>query len=115
MEEETISFIVEADPIPLTTDPDGVAHVGHTRVTLDTVIMAFHEGATAEEIVQQYPALQLADVYAVLGYYPRHQADVDAYLAQRQQHAAAVRQQNEARFDPVGVRTRLMVRRSPKG
>ena len=69
------------------------------------------EGATAEEIVQQYPSLQLADVYHVIGYYLRHPAAVEAYLHQRREEIDTVRQQNEARFDPQGVRDRLLARR----
>lgn len=101
-----------SEPVPLTTDADGVVRVGNTRVTLDTVVSAFQDGATAEEIVQQYPSLQLADVYAVIGYYLRRQHEVEAYLQQRQQFASAVRKQNEARFDPTGVRARLLARRT---
>ena len=55
--------------LPLTTDDDGVILVGGTRVTLDTLIAAFTEGATAEEIAQQYPSVRLADIYSVIGYY----------------------------------------------
>lgn len=36
--------------IPLKTDKDGVMRVSKTRVTLDTIVAAFSEGATAEEI-----------------------------------------------------------------
>ena len=97
--------------IPLTVDTDGVLRVGNTRVTLDTVLAAFAEGATAEEIVQQYPSLHLADVYSVIGYYLRHTAEVDVYLQQRHRQREIVRQQNEARFDPHGVRARLLARR----
>ena len=43
-----------ADPAPLVIDADGVVRVGGTRVRLDTIIHAFNEGATAEEILQQY-------------------------------------------------------------
>ncbi|MEP0758427.1 DUF433 domain-containing protein [Trichocoleus sp. DQ-A2] len=43
--------------------------MGGTRVTLDTVVAAFNSGATAEEIVFQYPSLQLANIYAVISYY----------------------------------------------
>jgi len=96
--------------IPLETDADGVVRVGGTRVTLDTVVAAFDEGATAEEIVQQYPSLRLADVYAVIGYYLQRRPEVEAYLRERQQQADAVRRQNEARFDPQGVRDRLLAR-----
>jgi uncharacterized protein (DUF433 family) len=97
------------------TDSDGVVRVGGTHVTLDTVIAAFNEGATAEEIVQQYPSLGLADVYAVIAYYLRRRDDVEAYLAERQQHADQVRRQNEARHDPSGVRARLLARRKSVG
>jgi uncharacterized protein (DUF433 family) len=81
-------------------------------VALDTIVAAFEEGATAEEIVYQYPALNLADVYSVISHYLRQRPDVEAYLRQRQQRADEVRQQNEARFDPHGVRNRLLARRA---
>ncbi|HYV38047.1 MAG TPA: DUF433 domain-containing protein, partial [Gemmataceae bacterium] len=57
------------ETIPLLLDSDGVLRVSETRVTLDTIVGAFTEGATAEEIAQQYPSVPLADVYAVIGYY----------------------------------------------
>ena len=101
--------------IPLTVDAQGVLRVGNTRVTLDTVLAAFTDGATAEEIVQQYPSLHLADVYSVIGYYLRHAPDIDAYLQQRREQRQAIRQQNETRFDPHGVRERLLARRTSSG
>lgn len=100
--------------IPLRTDPAGVIRIGNTRVTLDTVVGAFRDGATAEEIVQQYPSLSLADVYHVIGYYLRRTSEVDAYLQKRKSDAEASRNQNESRFDPLGVRARLLARRSAK-
>jgi hypothetical protein len=75
-------------------------------------VSAFNEGATPEEIVSQYSSLDLADVYAVIGYYLRHRTDVEAYLRQRQCQADAVRKENEARFDPQGIRDRLLARRT---
>lgn len=104
--------MVTPEPIPLAADRDGIMRVGDTRVTLDTLVAAFHEGATAEEIVQQYPSLRLADVYAVVGYYLRHQSEVAVYLEERQQRAVEARRENEARFDPAGVRDRLLARRT---
>ena len=106
-------FIEQTQPVPLAADADGVIRVAGTRVPLDTVAHAFERGATAEEIVQQYPSLVLADVYAVLGYLLRHQAKVTTYLDQRAAQCAAVRQENERRFDPHGVRARLLARREP--
>ncbi|MBI5167740.1 MAG: DUF433 domain-containing protein [candidate division NC10 bacterium] len=104
--------LTPTETLPLETDADGVVRVGKTRVTLDTIIVAFTDGATAEEIAHQYPSLQLADIYSVIGYYLRHCSEVEAYLRQRAQQAEQVRQQNEARFDPSGVRDRLMARRA---
>jgi uncharacterized protein (DUF433 family) len=100
--------------IPLRTDPAGVVRVGNTRVTLDTVISAFRDGSTAEEIVQQYPSLNLADVYCVIGYYLRRTSEVDAYLQKRRNDSEVSRNQNESRFDPSGVRARLLARQSAK-
>lgn len=100
-----------AKPVPLTTGADGVIRVAGTRVTLETVVAAFEEGGTAEEIVQQYPTLALADVYAVLGFYLRQRGTLDAYLGQRQRAVAAVRAANEKRFPPGDLRNRLLARR----
>lgn len=108
-----LSIVTET--VPLVTDMDGVVRVGKTRVTLDTVISAFLDGATAEEIVHQYPSLKLADVYAVIAYYLRRRAEVDAYLQQRQQQSEKLREQNESRLDPLGIRDRLLARRSSQG
>jgi uncharacterized protein (DUF433 family) len=102
---------ITTERVPIHKGADGVIRVGGTRVTLDTVIGAFKAGATAEEIVQQYPSITLADVYSVIAYYLRHQADVQTYLADRQQQAAKVREENERRFDSSGIREQLLARR----
>ena len=109
----SLSFTMET--LPLQTDADGAVRVGKTRVTLDTVVATFSDGATAEEIVQRYPSLSLADVYQVIGYYLRRPSEVETYLHQRKTHAEAARKQNETRFDPQGVRDRLLARRTAKG
>ena len=98
--------------LPLTTDDDGVIRVGGTRVTLDTLIAAFTEGATAEEIAQQYPSVRLADIYSVIGYYLRRHDEIESYLKRRRKQADEARQQNEARFDPAGIRERLLARQA---
>ena len=105
-----MNLTIVAESAPLNTNEDDVVLVGNTRVTLDTVVAAFLEGATAEEIIEQYPSLQLADVYSVIGYYIRRKTEVDTYLKIRQERAAQVRQENERRFNPIGIRDRLMAR-----
>lgn len=112
MTENHTGLIIEAKPIPLEVYADGVIRVGGTRVTLDTVVMAFKDGATAEEIVYQYPSLDLADVYAVIAYYLQQRPQIEAYLLRRQAQAGETLQQNEAAFDPKGIRERLLARRA---
>ena len=109
----TISSATEV--IPFQVDADGVARVGGTRVTLDTVIAAFLQGATAEEIAQQYPTLNLADIYYLIGYYLPRPSEVESYLGKRRAQAEVVRKQNESRFDPQGIRSRLLARRTTRG
>lgn len=102
---------ISAEVVPLREEA-GVIRVAGTRVTLDTIISVFNAGATPEEIAQRYPTLQLADVYAVIGYYLHHRGEVDAYLRERERQADAIQKENEARFDPSGIRERLLARRA---
>ncbi len=109
-----MTLTIASETVPLVTDIDGVIHVGETRVTLDTVIAAFLDGATAEEISQQYPSLDLADVYSVIAYYLRQRAEIDTYLERRREQAEKIREENESRFDPSGIRDRLLARRASR-
>jgi uncharacterized protein (DUF433 family) len=105
----TLNF--ENLPVPLRADPHGVVRVGGTRVTLDTVVGAFRRGATAEEIVQDYSSLDLADVYAVIAYYLRNRLAVDAYLEEQRQKGEGIQRQMESLYPPAGIRERLLARR----
>ena len=107
-----MGLTIANEQVPLQVTADGVVRVGGTRVTLDTVVVAFEEGATAEEIVEQHPSLRLADAYGAISYYLSHRAEVEAYVAERRKESDRVRHQNETRFDPVGVRSRLLARRT---
>jgi uncharacterized protein (DUF433 family) len=106
-----MSLVIEAPPVPLRNDEHGVLRVGKTRVPLDTVVYAFNQGASPEEIVMSYPTLALADVYAVVNYYLYNRAEVDAYLRQREAEATRIREENEKRFPQEGIRERLLARR----
>ena len=107
-----MSLVIADTPIPLAADADDTIRVGGTRVTLDTLVAVFMAGATAEEIVQRYPSLDLGDVYAVIGYYLHHRQEVEAYLQRRQEQASMARRRQEAHFDQTGLRDRLLARRT---
>jgi uncharacterized protein (DUF433 family) len=97
--------------VPLVTDLHGAIRVRGTRVTLDSIVAAFRAGATAEEIAQQFPAVALADIYGIIAHYLNFTVEIDAYLFQRHDEAAALKREVETRFDPVGIRARLVARR----
>ena len=97
--------------VPLSTDEAGVLRIAGTRVSFDSVIYAFEEGATPEEIVQQYPTLNLADAYSVLSYYLQNRAEVEKYLEQRKVQRQEVKKEIESRFNPHGLRERLLARK----
>jgi uncharacterized protein (DUF433 family) len=97
--------------VPLAADEAGVLRVAGTRVSLDSVVYAFDEGATPEEIAQDFPTLNLADIYSVLSYYLQSRAEVEEYLGQREARRAALRKELEARSSPDGLRERLLARK----
>lgn len=109
--EQQLPFAIAPDPVPLRMDEHGAVRVGGTRVLLDLVVHAFQEGATAEEIVDRYPTLVLADIYSTIGYYLQHREEVDHYLERRERQGEELRALIEARQgDSQGLRARLLAR-----
>ena len=102
--------LFEAKPPPLSTGPEGVIRVSGTRVSVETVVYALGAGSTAEEIVQQYPSLSLANVYAVISFVLDNRQSVDAYVTRRQRDADTLRAEIETRWPPDGLRARLLAR-----
>jgi len=92
-------FVMIATPtivdVPLRTDQEGVIRIGHTRVTLLTLVMAHQRGDTPEEIHEGFPTVSLADIYAVIAYYLAHRDEVDEYIHRVQEDAERVRQAHE--------------------
>ena len=99
------------DAIPLAEDENGVYRVGGTRVTLDLVVRAFNRGATAEEIVQDFPTLRLPDVYQVIGYYLKHSAELTPYFERRAREETDLLDAHKEEWNPQGLRERLLARR----
>jgi uncharacterized protein (DUF433 family) len=86
---------IQADPVPLQMDQSGAIRVGQSRVTLDVIIAEYKKGASPEEIAREFDTVQLADIYAALAYYLRHQDEVGTYLLRRQEEAAEWRKKVE--------------------
>jgi uncharacterized protein (DUF433 family) len=95
---------------PFARDEHGVLRVGGSRVMLELLVHAFDDGLSAEEIVESYPTLDLADVYAAIAYVLRNRDEIDAYLLASEATAARTRQECEARFPTAELRRRLRER-----
>jgi uncharacterized protein (DUF433 family) len=100
------------EKIPIETDEDGAIRIGNTRVTLETLASAFNNGSTAEEIVYQFPVLNLADVYAVITYYLRNKDVVEKYIKNRTLLAEQFKQRNQKNKNMNDIRKRLLARQN---
>jgi uncharacterized protein (DUF433 family) len=98
-------------PPPLRTDEHGVIRVADTKVSLESVVLAFDRGASAEEIVESFPTLDLGAVYGTLAYVLADRSAVDAYLATRRDCLEELRADAERRFPARDLRARLLSRR----
>jgi uncharacterized protein (DUF433 family) len=100
------------DAIPLSKDAHGVYRVGGSRVTLDLVVRAFNRGATPEEIAQDFPSLQLPDIYQVIGYYLKHGSELAEYFDRRNREEQEMLEAHRDEWSPRGLRERLLARRA---
>jgi uncharacterized protein (DUF433 family) len=102
--------------LPLRLGDDGTIRVADSRVSLDSVVHHYKLGASAEQIAQKFPALDLADVYATIAYYLSHEEEVEEYLCRQEAEGDEVQKRIES--DPgyqkasAGLRERLLSRRS---
>jgi uncharacterized protein (DUF433 family) len=70
--------------------------VAGTRVSLDSIVLAFLDGLSLEVIVAEcFPVLNLEQVYGAITYYLAHRVEIDQYL-----------QQTDIEFDALRLATR---------
>ena len=58
---------------------DGYGIIG-SRVSLESLIMPFLDGAAPETLVDEFPTLSLEQVYGAITFYLAHRAEIDRYL-----------------------------------
>jgi uncharacterized protein (DUF433 family) len=111
-----MTTLEKTQTLPLRLTEDGTIRVADSRVSLDSVVHHYKLGASAEQIAQKFPALDLADVYAAITYYLSHEDLVEEYLLQQQTEEDEVQKKIES--DPqyqktsAQLRARLLARRS---
>jgi uncharacterized protein (DUF433 family) len=53
-----------------------------SRVSLESVVYPFLDGASPETIVDEFPTLSLEQVYGVITFYLGNRAEIDTYLTE---------------------------------
>lgn len=96
--------------VPLEQGEDGAVRVTGSRVTLDTLVGEFLDGATPEQIRDSFPSVALGAVYGAIAYYLEHRDQIDAYLTERREESDEVRRRVEHR-QGAALRDRLRARR----
>jgi uncharacterized protein (DUF433 family) len=89
-------------------DTQGALRVGTLGVSLDSIVIAFQQGHSAETIQQLYPALSLEEVYGAIAFYLANQDEVDQYLERQDRLWDQVRQRSAQDPSPVVQRLRSL-------
>jgi uncharacterized protein (DUF433 family) len=98
-------------PLPLRCTTGGSIRVGATRVALESVLRAYEEGESVEGIVERFPSLALADVYAIIAWYLADREPATAHLEEVRETAAFHRAEAEKRHGTGEFLRRLRARR----
>jgi uncharacterized protein (DUF433 family) len=99
---------------PLRVDDTGTIRVGQTRVTFDVFHEAYDNGATPEDLAEQFETLDLSLIHGVISYYLRHREDLDRYLVRREAEADQIRKRIEERQGPGLTKQVLLDRLAAK-
>jgi uncharacterized protein (DUF433 family) len=62
----------------------GYLYLVGSRVSLDSVVVHFKEGASPEQIVESFPTLKLSQVYGAIAYYLENETAVNEHIAECQ-------------------------------
>jgi uncharacterized protein (DUF433 family) len=89
-------------------DSQGALRVGSLGVSLDSVVIAFQQGQSAETIQQLYSALSLEEVYGAIAYYLANRIEVDQYLERQTKLWDQMRHQAAQNPSPVMQRLRAL-------
>lgn len=100
---------------PFCWDESGGIRIGQSRVTLDSLLAAYHSGFTPEEIAFQFSVLRLEEIYAAIAYYLNHRQEIDNYLDQRRQKAQQQRSEFVQQYNLADLRQRLSDRSQAQG
>lgn len=75
-------------PVPLRWAEEGqVVRLNNSRIALDIIVSLYRRGYTPEMIIDNYPWLELSDIYLIIAFYLRNKKSVRDYLRESYQQA----------------------------
>lgn len=92
---------------PLMINDDRTIRVKGSRVMLESIVYQFKQGATAEQIVEDFPSLNLRDVYGAIYYYLDNEEAVEECLKKQKEAAAETRELIESKNGSKALRERI--------
>lgn len=84
-------------PVTWVEERNGGLYVKGSRVSLDSVVYAYREGAPPSQIVESFPSLSLDQIDGAIAYYVAHRDAVDEYLKQGEAWFEKMRQEQRAK------------------
>ena len=87
---------------------NGGFYVAGARVSLDSIVHEFRNGASPEAIRDNFELLTLEQVYGAIAFYLGHQAEIDSYLDAEQRAFEDSRRRQKI---PSALRARLLKER----
>ena len=89
--------------------------ISNSRVSLDSVVLAFLQGLSPEMIAAEcFPSLSLEQIYGAIAYYLGHRTEIDDYLQQADAEFAALREATHNQDQPFYEKL-MQARRLPIG
>ena len=90
---------------PLILGDYGTIRIKGSRVSLEVIIRQFKQGATAEQLLEDFPSLTLRDIYGAIYYYLDNTEAVEDYMRQQEDSAAEMRAFLDSHLDSATLRT----------
>jgi uncharacterized protein (DUF433 family) len=106
----TICCAADMDNSPsyVSIDQNGVLRVAGSRVSIDSIVVAFQNGESAEEIQRNFPSVSLEQVYGTIAHYLAHREEIETYLAEQRGHWDQSRKQAAENPNPAVRRLQKM-------
>lgn len=92
---------------PLILGDDGTIRISGSRVSLEIIVRQFKQGATAEQLLEDFPSLTLRDIYGTIYYYLDNTEAVEDYMRQQEKTIAQIQAFLASHIDSATLRVRI--------